>query len=142
MPVGKKMFIGELSRLTGLKPKTIRFYEEVGLLPEPRRSEGNYRLYPPDAVEQLRFVRTAQRLGLKLTEIRGIIRHSRQERPPCDYVGQLVKEKIARLDEEMEKLLATRQRLAEVLNLWEQTRDQPGSSPSNVICPCIEEAAL
>lgn len=133
------MLIGDLARQTGVSPKAIRFYEEVGLLPRPYRSEGGYRLYPSEAVELLRFIRIAQGLGLKLAEIKDILDH-RREGWPCDYVGQLVKEKIAGLDEEMARLRQSRERLAGVLARWEETCCQPASLPEATICPCIEMA--
>lgn len=133
------MFIGELAKKTGFSPKTIRFYEEIGLLPRPRRSESGYRLYPSEAVEYLRFVRIAQSLGLKLAEIKEIIAQ-RRDGPPCDYVGQLLREKIAWLDAEIARLQETRGQLTEVLAHWEETCCQPESQPLSVICPCIEMA--
>jgi len=58
--------IGEMSAELNLNPKTIRYYEEVGLLPEPRRSESGYRLYSRKEVERLRLVKRAKLLGLSL----------------------------------------------------------------------------
>lgn len=65
--------IGELSRRTGCNIETIRYYERVGLLPRPPRSEAQYRLYNNDAVHRLTFVRRARELGFRLDEVRALL---------------------------------------------------------------------
>src|SRR3989304_1825008 len=103
--------IGEVARQAGLSPKAIRFYEAPGLLAPPRRGENSYRLYPPEAVLELRFIRRAQGLGLRLAEIKGILERRRRGEVPCGYTEQLLVAKIAELERQMEALLATRDRL-------------------------------
>jgi len=66
------MNIGELSRQTGVSTKTVRYYETIGLVPPPERADNGYRIYQPDAVERLLFIRDAQASGLSLTEIGAI----------------------------------------------------------------------
>ena len=61
--------IGQLATMTGVPVRTIRFYEQSGLLPAPARTPGRYRDYDASAVSRLRFIRTAQSLGLSLSEI-------------------------------------------------------------------------
>ncbi|MGE0538824.1 MAG: MerR family transcriptional regulator [Dehalococcoidia bacterium] len=65
--------IGEVTRRTGLPEKTIRFYEEKGIVPAPARTNGGYRLYTPLDVRRLRLVRQAKLLGLSLPEIRTFV---------------------------------------------------------------------
>ena len=65
-----RLKIGELARQTGLSIKTIRYYESRGLLEQPPRTEGGYRLYGPEEVARLWFVQRAKLLGLTLEEIR------------------------------------------------------------------------
>jgi MerR family transcriptional regulator, mercuric resistance operon regulatory protein len=65
--------IGELAHQTSLSIKTIRYYERRGLLEQPPRTEGGYRLYGPEEVARLRFVQRAKLLGLTLEEIRGLV---------------------------------------------------------------------
>lgn len=67
------MQIGELAGELGLNTRTIRYYEGIGLLPEPERTGGNYRAYGREDLERLRFIRAAQRLGLTLDEIREVL---------------------------------------------------------------------
>jgi DNA-binding transcriptional MerR regulator len=69
----RRLKIGELANQTGLSIKTIRYYESRGLLEQPPRSEGGYRLYGPEEVARLRFVQRAKLLGLTLEEIKELV---------------------------------------------------------------------
>lgn len=64
------MRIGELAKTAEVPAKTIRYYEGIGLLPRPERTEGGYRRYGPEAAELIRFIRKAPAPGLTLSEIR------------------------------------------------------------------------
>ena len=68
------MHIGELARRTGIQVETIRYYEREGLLPEPARSDGNYRVYGPGHLEQLQFIRHCRSLDMSLDEVRTLLR--------------------------------------------------------------------
>lgn len=70
------MQIGELAKAAEVPAKTIRYYEDIGLLPHPPRTEGGYRRYGPEAADRLRFIRKAQALGLTLSEIRELGRRN------------------------------------------------------------------
>jgi len=65
----KKLMTGELTRAAGVTRATLRYYERIGILPEPGRTASGYRQYPNDAVGRLRFVSRAQELGFTLAEI-------------------------------------------------------------------------
>jgi len=65
--------IGELARRAGVAPSALRFYEAAGLLPEPERTPSGYRLYAPELLGRLEFIRRAQGLGLSLAEIRALL---------------------------------------------------------------------
>ena len=66
--------IGELSRQTNCNIETIRYYERIGLLPEPRRPGGKFRRYDADDIARLRFVRRARQLGFTIDEVRALMR--------------------------------------------------------------------
>src|SRR5690606_16567547 len=68
-----RMRIGELAERLGVNPKTIRYYESIGLLSPPERTPAGYRIYGEDALERLTFIKTAQRLGITLDETREIL---------------------------------------------------------------------
>ena len=75
--------IGELVRRAGVSRDTLRFYEREGLLPPSPRSQGGYRLYGPDALTRLQFIRQAQRLSFSLQEIGSLIEIMAGGRPPA-----------------------------------------------------------
>ncbi len=105
------MRIGELADLVGLNPKTIRYYESVGLLPAPERKPSGYRDYSTDDVERLRFVRTAQRLNLSLSEIAEILRFRERDERPCEYVLDVLDRQVADLDRRMAEMAKLRREL-------------------------------
>ena len=90
----KPLTIGELARQTGTTPKTIRYYERIGLLPSPERGSNQYRYYPPEQIHQLRFIRRAQSLGLTLAEIGQLIGLAREIR--CNELRATLDEMFAR----------------------------------------------
>src|SRR5690625_3267562 len=67
--------IGELAKRTGFTVETIRYYEKEGLLPEPARSHGNYRLYGDEHIERLRFIRHCRTLDMALSEVRILLQY-------------------------------------------------------------------
>jgi DNA-binding transcriptional MerR regulator len=102
----RRLRIGELARITGLSIKTIRYYERRGLLEQPSRTEGGYRLYGPEEVARLRFVQRAKLLGLTLEEIRELVELAVR----CNE-GEIV----PRLEEVLEaKLKETERKMAEL----------------------------
>ncbi len=81
-----RVAIGSLSKQTGTKIETIRYYEHVGLLPAPSRSPGGYRLYSTEHVKRLTFVRRARTLGFSIGEVRTLLRLADERRRPCAEV--------------------------------------------------------
>lgn len=128
--------VGEVARRAGLKARTVRFYEARGILPPARRAANGYRLYAPDAVDVLRFVRQSQRLGLSLKEIGEIIAIRRGGRPPCVHVKRLLQAKTAELDRRLEDLLQLRRDLRRSLRAWSRR-----TSRGAAVCPHIEASA-
>jgi DNA-binding transcriptional MerR regulator len=82
--------IGELADAVGVNPKTIRFYEDIALLPQPERRPSGYRDYSEDDRDRLVFVRTAQRLGLALADIKEILAFRERGEQPCGYVRSVL----------------------------------------------------
>ena len=108
--------IGELSRLTAVKIPTIRYYEKIGLLSEPLRSEGNQRRYAKRELERLSFIRHARDLGLPILSIRELIELGNYPERPCtdadriarQHLGQ-VKQRISllkNLEAELERIVS------------------------------------
>lgn len=115
------MKIGDLASATGMSAKTIRFYEQEGLLPEPPRTESGYRNYSGEDVERLQFVRQAKLLGLSLQEIRGTLVLSDSDEPTCMHVRAVLDEKIDALDHALKDLRSLRSELVTL-------RDEAGTT--------------
>lgn len=105
------MRIGELADHLGVTTKAIRFYESIGLLPEPARTPSGYRDYSHLDTERLTFIKTAQRLGLSLDEIREIIAFRDRGEQPCDYVADLLARQVSQLDARIREMRALRDEL-------------------------------
>ena len=106
-----RLFIGKVSKQVGLNPRTIRYYENLGLLPPPLRSESRYRVYTPQTVELLRFIKKAKTLGFTLTEIREIIALRHRGDLPCPHVHALLTERVQTLSRQIKDLTLLRDEL-------------------------------
>lgn len=93
-----KVRIGEIATRSGVSAKTIRYYEDIGLLQPPPRTASGYRDYEPTTVDRLAFVRAAQAVGLTLGEIRGIVALRDDGETPCNHVLALLRDRAAELD--------------------------------------------
>lgn len=105
------MRIGELADRLGVTTKSIRFYESIGLLPNPARTPSGYRDYAEADAERLTFIKTAQRLGLTLDEIGEIIAFRDQGQQPCGYVAELLRRQVADLDRRIGEMRRLRDEL-------------------------------
>ncbi|GAA4626318.1 MerR family DNA-binding protein [Cellulomonas oligotrophica] len=97
-----------MAERAGLTTKTLRFYEQAGVLPVPTRTAAGYRDYDESALARLGFVRAAQAAGLTLAEVRTVIEVREDEGPPCEHVTALLDRHAAALDERIAELKATR----------------------------------
>ncbi|MGW7527325.1 heavy metal-responsive transcriptional regulator [Streptomyces sp. NPDC054783] len=102
------MRIGDLAATSGLTAKTIRFYEQFGLLTAPPRTPGGYRDYPTETASRLGFIRDAQAAGLTLAEIRGILDLRDSGQAPCTHVADLIQHHLADIDQRLADLRKTR----------------------------------
>jgi Cd(II)/Pb(II)-responsive transcriptional regulator len=114
------MQIGELARSTGVKIETIRYYEREHLLPVPQRTDGNYRLYSPRHVEQLRFIRYCRSLDMSLEEVRILIGVLDTPSGSCLTVNALLDEKIAEVDARVNELHKLQDQLRQLRGLCQQ----------------------
>jgi len=105
------MRIGVLAEQTELSTKTIRYYETIGVLPKPERTPSGYREYTSEAAERLRFVRSAQAVGLTLGEIREILAYRDRGDVPCAHVVELIRRRATYVDQQIAQLEAMRTEL-------------------------------
>ena len=124
------MKIGELAKLTDCQVETIRYYEREGLLPEPARSEGNYRLYTQAHVERLTFIRNCRSLDMTLEEIRSLLNLRDSPQDQCESVNALVDEHIHHVRARIEGLLALQ---AQLLDLRQRCSEGPGSEHCGIL---------
>ncbi|CAN7334063.1 helix-turn-helix domain-containing protein [Agrobacterium genomosp. 3] len=96
--------IGELSKRTGVKVPTIRYYEQMGLIREADRSDGNQRRYEKSDLERLAFIRHARDLGLNIDAIRELIALSQHRQMPCEGADRIAAEHLADVREKIAKL--------------------------------------
>jgi len=116
--------------------RTIRFYERIGVLPAPQRTPAGYRVYGIEAVSRLRFVRSAQALGLTLAEIGEVLRLREAQGPPCDYVTDLLQNHVEALGARILELSALRDELR--ARLPPSSGAEPSRCRSDQVCYLIE----
>lgn len=107
-----KRSIGKLSKETGLSVQTIRYYEKLGILPEPARTESGYRNYSDDYFEHIHFIKNAREMGFSLEEIKLLVNLRRSEEALGKDVKEIVNSKIQKINEQIKSLEATRNYLS------------------------------
>ena len=106
------MRIGEVARQSGVSTKAIRYYEQIGLMPQPARTESGYRDYDPSATDRLRFIVDAQTTGLRLSEIAGVLELKDAESGACDHTRELLESHLVEIEERITALESIREELA------------------------------
>ena len=111
--MNKRLTIGRLAKSTGVSPKTIRYYEEVGILPPPERSDSHYRLYSETDVRRLELIRRARVLDMALPEVRELVEWA--SRKTCNYFRDRFQEVVRRRLEEVDRRIADLRHLSQDL---------------------------
>ncbi len=109
------MKIGELSRATGTNVETIRYYERIGLLPEPDRTGGNYRDYVPAHVERLSFIRHARGLGFDIADIRSLLNLGEEPDQDCGEADRIASGHLAAVERKIGQLEQLRSELGRMI---------------------------
>ncbi|MGJ4898737.1 helix-turn-helix domain-containing protein [Bradyrhizobium oligotrophicum] len=110
-----RLTIGDLAKRTGTKVETIRYYERIGLLPLPARTEGNYRAYDNDQLGRLSFIRRARDLGFSIDQVRDLLDLADQRDRSCDAVDVIAGQHLAEIERKIADLVALRDELADVI---------------------------
>ncbi len=111
--------IGQLARLCGVSPDTLRHYERLGLLRPAGRTRGGYRFYGPDAAGRVRVVRAALSVGFTLAELSRLLGMRDAGRPPCHAVRALAVAKLEELDRRLKGMIRLRAGLRTILQAWD-----------------------
>lgn len=113
---GALLRIGGVAKRAEARPRTVRFYADVGLLRPVARGENRYRYFGPEAVERVRLLRRASRLGLSLKEIARILREAEQS--DCTDAhhtfAEALRRRIGEVDREVKELCAVREQLVDL----------------------------
>jgi DNA-binding transcriptional MerR regulator len=104
--------VSKLAEKVGVGSDTIRYYEREGLIPPAPRTESGYRVYDEGAVRRVRFIRSSQRFGLRLREIKGLLEVIDRGLCPCGHASDLLTARIAEIDQQLAELRELRSDLA------------------------------
>lgn len=98
--------MGDITRLSGVSPRTVRHYESLGLLQPAKRTQGGYRIFHPDTLQRVLFIRRAQALGFTLDAIRGLLQAQRKGDAGCALARNQMSQRVAELAELLQSLRA------------------------------------
>lgn len=128
---------GQAASELGVGVQTLHYYEREELIPAPPRSDAGYRLFTPELMERLRFIRRAQTLGLSLAEIKETLDLATIGESPCGRVQAALAEKLADIDRRLEQLMAFRGELAELVENAPKLQSAPSRG---AVCAIVEGA--
>ena len=112
--------ISRLAREVGVSADTLRYYERLGLVAAPIRTAAGYRIYDDSAGERLRFIKTAQHMGLRLADIKDLLEIKDRGGCPCGHTTAVVERRLAVVDAELSRLRTMR---VELVALRARIRD-------------------
>jgi DNA-binding transcriptional MerR regulator len=107
--------IGELSAETGVKIPTIRYYEGIGLIDAPPRTEGNQRRYDSTARDRLNFIAHARAMGFSMHSLKSMLRIAGHKDAPCADLDELVRDRLTEVEDRIARLTALRGELTAML---------------------------
>ena len=133
MPGNPALAIGELAARAGLTRDALRYYERLGMIAALRRTSGGFRVYAPEVIDRLRFIKQAQLHGMTLAEIKDLLRLDARRGNQCRQVQQLLQRKLADLDSRVTQLQEFRRTLKGYLTQCERTLAQAPDAD----CPVV-----
>lgn len=114
--MGQKFTIGQMARVGNCKVQTIRYYEQIGLLPEPERTAGNQRIYLQSHRDRLNFIRHSRELGFSLDQIRKILALSDDPSHSCEEVDQIARAHLQEVESKIKRLQEMRKELKRMIS--------------------------
>ena len=133
------LLAGDVAKQLGVGVQTLHYYEREGLIPTPKRTEAGYRLYTPELIERVAFVRKAQALGLPLEEVKEILRLAEQGTCPCGHVRHALVGKLADVDRRVRELRTFRRDLSTFIDRSVSLGATAGGAR---FCSIVERAAM
>jgi DNA-binding transcriptional MerR regulator len=116
----RPLYCGELARLCGVSPDTVRFYERRRLLAPAARTSAGYRVFPPESLTRMRTIRVGLSIGFSVRELADIFRERNAGGAPCHRVRKLAAEKLALLEAKLRDLQNWRRELRLTLREWDR----------------------
>src|SRR6266567_2197872 len=129
--------IGAVAKAAGVSLQTLHYYERLELLPKPKRSAANYRLYSPEAIRRVQFIKKAQAIGMTLEETKQILDLKDHGREPCCQVAELGEKHLREIDTRLTQLRAYRRVLAQSVSAWGK-KNLPERECAGEFCDLIE----
>jgi MerR family copper efflux transcriptional regulator len=127
--------IGQVAVQSQVPIKTIRYYEELGLLKSSGRTEGKFRLFTPDTIKRITFIKRLQKLGLSLQEIAEILGVHDRGLAPCAEIKQQLEQQILEIDRRIAELMTLRGEINALLEDW----TPPAQITTGEICPILQK---
>ncbi|MEA5477204.1 heavy metal-responsive transcriptional regulator [Pseudanabaena galeata UHCC 0370] len=127
--------IGQVAVQSQVPIKTIRYYEELGLLKSSERTEGGFRLFAPNTIARIAFIKRLQKLGLSLQEIAEILKVHDRGLAPCAEIKQQLEHQILEIDRRVTELMTLRGEISALLDDWTPT----AKSATEEICPILQQ---
>jgi DNA-binding transcriptional MerR regulator len=112
----REVSIGEAAKTTGVKIPTIRFYEEIGLLPQTTRSDANMRLFAETDLRRLSFIRHCRELGFELNAIRTLLELQDNPKQSCSTADAIARERLNEIERRLRSLKAQQKELKHMIN--------------------------
>ncbi len=126
-----ELTIGKVAKRAAVNIETLRYYERRGLVAQPPRSGSNYRIYPEETAQRVRFIKRSQELGFTLKEIKGLLSLRAAPRAGCADVRRRAEAKVKEIDEKIRTLRAMRRALGSLV------QECSGRGPVTE-CPILE----
>jgi DNA-binding transcriptional MerR regulator len=131
--------VGEVSRKLGLNPQTLYFYERIGLIPPPHRTESGYRLFSQEDLDRLTFITHTKAMGLSLDDIREILAARDKKSPTCQTVHDCLLNKAKAIEETIQQLQILRDELLPLINHCHQNIECKDCSSPSEACAVIDD---
>jgi MerR family mercuric resistance operon transcriptional regulator len=126
----KGLKIGQVAKEAGVNIETIRYYERLKLISEPERTESGYRVFPPEVVRRIKFIKRSQDLGFTLAEIQELLALTESGEHTCEQVKELATQKLNEIELKIQDLQKIQSALQDLLSKC--------AEGENSVCPIIE----
>ncbi|MDJ1179160.1 heavy metal-responsive transcriptional regulator [Roseofilum sp. BLCC_M91] len=134
------LLIGQVKAQSGVPIKTIRYYEQLGLIESVDRTDGGFRLFSPQVLSRLAFIRRSQHLGFSLQEIKQILTIHDRGQLPCEQVRHNIDLKVADIDHRIAELKQLKQELLDLVQDPPDVDELEDQLETPIICPIIQQS--